>query len=381
MRSYATLLRSTGEVRLAGLQEPYLAMDPTLHARARDALPDPAALTYVGLRLPPCMPSVRLVLLSTSVESIQARGYDLTTWQPQTSPARRRRQLYDGGEQVAILVSSPSDLDDLIPTLVAYEIEWNKANELFSRDAALRRLVEHAAEHGPRPGDDERLRTAFGITLEELARLSIVWHGNPWEFLARVAQRRKKIAVRLLGGTWNDYERASQQWWDCVALPEYSRARYAGIERWYEYTAANVPLDLGRRPIYFVSSNMHSLVNVLSGSALARQNEITDYVRESDSDLLRAEYDAITSDRVRSSLENFLYYAAKKYLADPRNADAAVAFSAEEQAAGSPRFEFRSARTSTPRSSSCESFARSGSTAAWPICQRSSVWHAAMRSF
>ena len=188
VRSYQTLLRSTGEVRVAGLLEPYLAMDPTLHSRARNPQPDAAALTYVGLRLPPSMPDVRLVLLSTSIEAIQSRGYDLTDWQPQTSPARRRRQLYDGGERVAILVSSPSDLDDLIPALVAYEIEWNKGYELFSRDAALRRLVERADETGPQPGDDDRLREALGLSPEELARLSIVWQGNAWRYLAQVAE-------------------------------------------------------------------------------------------------------------------------------------------------------------------------------------------------
>src|SRR3984893_7946676 len=193
VRSYETLLRSTGEVRVAGLMEPYLAMEPTLHARARDQRPDPAALTYVGLRLPPCRPNVRLVLLSTSVEAIQSRGYDLANWQPQTSPARRRRQLYDGGERVAILISSPTDLDDLIPALVAYEIEWKKGYELFSRDASLRRLVEHAAEQGPQPGDENRLREGLGLSAEELARLSIVWMGEPWKFLAQVAERRKRI--------------------------------------------------------------------------------------------------------------------------------------------------------------------------------------------
>jgi hypothetical protein len=297
VRSYQTLLRSTGEVRVAGLLEPYLAMESTLHPRARDPHPDPAALTYVGLRLPPSMPHVRLVLLSTSIEAIQSRGIDLTNWLPQTAPARRRRQLYDGGERVAILVSSPSDLDDIIPALVAYEIEWNKIHEILTRDKALRRLVEDAAQRGPRPGDADRLKDAFGLTDEEVSRLSIVWEGRPWDLLAEVADRRKKIAVRMLGGSWNDYERAAQQWWDCVALPEYSRKRYAGIERWYEYIADNVPPDLAQRPTYFVSSNMHSLVNLLSGSALARQGEIIDYVQRSDSDLLRSEYEGITSDR------------------------------------------------------------------------------------
>jgi hypothetical protein len=79
---------------------------------------------------------------------------------------------------------------------------------------------------------------------------------------------------------------------------------------------------------------MHSLVNLLSGSAQARQGEIIDYVQRSDSELLRAEYEAITSDRVRSSMENFLYYAAKKYVTDPLSGDAAMHFAAEEQAAG-----------------------------------------------
>src|SRR5256885_13117719 len=118
VRSYQTLLRSTGEVRVAGLLEPYLALDPTLHSRARDPLPDAAALTYVGLRLPPCMPDVRLVLLSASAETMAARGVgDVSNWLPQTAPARRRRHWFNGTDQLAVLVSSPSDLDDLIPAL------------------------------------------------------------------------------------------------------------------------------------------------------------------------------------------------------------------------------------------------------------------------
>lgn len=334
IRSYETLLRSTGEVRVAGLMEPYLAMESTLHPRARGQTPDAAALTYVGLRLPGCMPRVRLVLLSTSIEAIQSRGIDLSDWRPQTAPARRRRHLYDGRERLAILISSPSDLDDVIPSLVAYEIEWNKIHEILNRDHALRRLVENAAAKGPSRDDADRIRDGFGLDPDEIDRLSIVWQGQPWQLLADIASRRKKIAVRVLGGAWNDYERAAQHWWDCVALPEYSRKRYAAIERWYSYVPDRAPRDLSRRPVYVVSSNMHSLVNLLSGSAQARQAEIIDYVKRSDSELLRAEYDAITADRVPSSMENFLYYAAKKYTSDPRSGDAAAHFAAEEQASG-----------------------------------------------
>jgi hypothetical protein len=315
VRSYQTLLRSTGEVRVAGLVEPYLAMGPSLHTRARDPLPDAAAITYVGMRLPACMPSVRLVLLGASLENMAAHGIaDIARWVPQTAPARRRRHYFDGHDRLAVLVSSPSDLDDIIPALVAYEAEWNKLHELLNRDRAFNRLVQHAAERGSEPGDLDRLAEVLGLSTSEIDRLSIVWQGQTWQLMAQVAEQRKKLAVRMLGGSWNDYERA--------------------VERWMEYVVDNVPPDLTRRPVYFVSSNMHSLPNLLSGSALARQAEIIDYVQESDSDLLRAEYEGITSDRVRSSLENFLYYAAKKYLSDPRNSTAAEVFAAEEHAAG-----------------------------------------------
>jgi uncharacterized protein DUF6909 len=135
-----------------------------------------------------------------------------------------------------------------------------------------------------------------------------------WDLLLRVLQQRKRLAVRMLGGSWNDYERA--------------------VERWFEEVSAQGPPDLATRPVYFVSSNMHSLVNLLSGTSLARQAEIIDYVQRSDSELLRAEYEAITSDRVRSSLQNFLYYAAKKYLTDPASAPAAAAVASEERALG-----------------------------------------------
>ncbi len=118
----------------------------------------------------------------------------------------------------------------------------------------------------------------------------------------------------MLGGSWNDYERA--------------------VEGWYEHVNTHAPVDLGTRPAYVVSSNMHSLSNLLSGWVLAHRAEIIDYVQRSGNEMLLGEYEAITSERVRSSLENFLYYAAKKYLADQRNGAAAAAFERAEAAAG-----------------------------------------------
>ena len=300
---------------MAGLLAPYLEMAPTLHARA--AIPsqiDAAALTYVGLRLPQCMPRVRLVLLSASPEALADRGYRVSEWQSMEARARRRRQFFDNGDTLAMLIASPSDVDDIVPSLVAYELEWNKIYDLLLRDKALSALVERAAASHAISGDIGRLAEGLGLTEQEVERLDLVFDGGVWKALAMMSERRKRLAVRMVAGSWNDLERAS--------------------ERWYEAVADSVGPDLSRRPVYFVSSNMHSLMNLLSGSVLARKAEIIEYIQGSDSDLLRAEYEGITSDRVRSSLENFLYYAAKKYLTDPLSGDAAAAFAAEEQAAG-----------------------------------------------
>ena len=50
----------------------------------------------------------------------------LEDWPPLEAPARRRRWYDDGNGTMAVLLASASDLDDLVPTLVAYQIEWNK---------------------------------------------------------------------------------------------------------------------------------------------------------------------------------------------------------------------------------------------------------------
>ena len=50
----------------------------------------------------------------------------LDEWQPLEALARRRRWYDDGQGTMAVLLASASDLDDLVPTLVAYQIEWNK---------------------------------------------------------------------------------------------------------------------------------------------------------------------------------------------------------------------------------------------------------------
>ncbi len=307
MRAYHTLLQSSGEVQLRALIEPYLAMDSALHVGARDPAPDLAALTYSTLRLPAQIAAVRLVLLGQSEAVFARAGYaEVLGWQRVTAPGRRRLMLYDGAETLAVMIASPSDIDDLIPMLLAYEIEWNKLHRLLSGLPALGAALPAPDVAGNDPEVAAHLtvqaRAALGIDAADWARLGTIWDGAALAQLGRIAAGKKGFALRVLGGSTNDYDRVSGEWWHHI--------RDCALE------AGGPDLDLDGRPLYFVSSNTHSLVNLLSGYAIEKQDALIDYIREGHPDLW-AEYEAIRAQQVPSSWENFLYYVAKKYLQGP----------------------------------------------------------------
>src|SRR4051812_36577050 len=111
-RTYHSLLRSTGEIQIQALVEQYATFEPSLHHHVRSPVPDLAALTYTSLRLPACIDAVRLVLLGQSHEVFARQGYgDVLNWQPVSAPGRRRKMFFDG-DTLAVLIASPSDVDD-----------------------------------------------------------------------------------------------------------------------------------------------------------------------------------------------------------------------------------------------------------------------------
>ena len=122
IRTYYSLLRSSHAVQLDALVEAHVAMNSSLHANAREPLPDAAALYYAVSRLPLCISSVDLVVMGQTDRVFHEYGYsDVQNWRRVISPARRRRLNFDGQSTLAVYIASRSDIDDLIPTLVAYQ--------------------------------------------------------------------------------------------------------------------------------------------------------------------------------------------------------------------------------------------------------------------
>lgn len=313
LRTLYSLLRSTTEVQLRTLEEVHAGMNSLLHPDVRKQSPDMSAFIYSLLRLPPCMPAVHSIVLGQSDQVFMQQGYgDVTEWTPVTARARRRRCFYDGRTTLACFVASRSDIEDVIPTLVAYQLEWNKFHYLLQRLPANFDWSALNIDGESYP----RLAEHLQISVEDLLRLHAIWREEFTAHLQRMKTHQTSFAVRLLSGSLTDYRRATNAWWE-------------NIEQ-------RVPL-LARCPVYFVSSNTHSLANLLSGFALLHKELLIDYLETSSDSDLQAEWRDIQTRQVPSNQENFLYYMLKKFQATPQGAWLIEAQQAHEQACGITR--------------------------------------------
>jgi hypothetical protein len=291
LRTYYSLLRSTSDVQIRSLEEAHAGMKSVLHPFAREPAPDMSAFLYCLLRLPTCIQQVRLVVLGQSAEVFTEAGFhDIEGWDSVTAIARRRRCFFNGVDILACIVASVSDIDDVIPILTAYQIEWNKIHALLQRNNTfISRLYSDEMMDEP---DRQELAKALNIPLEDLERLIVVWGKDFVNNLKNIATTPSKLRVRLLRGSMVEYRRATDIWWEHIE---------------------QVCEELIRRPVYFISSNPHSLVNLLSGYAFKNKKKLVNYLHETDNHELQDEWENIQAQQVISSQENFFYYILKKF--------------------------------------------------------------------
>jgi hypothetical protein len=313
LRTYYSLLRSTAEVRILTLEEAHASMNSLLHPAARDPNPDMAAFIYSVLRLPAEIIFSNLVVMGQSAEVFCQAGYgDVSTWKQVSAPARRRRSYYDGGEILACVIASRSDIDDIIPMLTAYQIEWNKINRRLQRlphDLSVEALYESSS--GIRT-----LANILEIPIEDIDRLSAIWDTDTAHNLQRIADQPCDLRMRLLSGSLSDYRRATHAWWDNIGK--------------------SAP-QLNDRPVYFISSNTHSILNLMTGFALQHKTRLIHYLQEPGNAGLLNEWNDIQAQRISANSQNFLYYVYKKYQQTPAGRELASQQAEYEQACGITR--------------------------------------------
>jgi len=290
IRTYYSLLRTTTDVQIRTLEEVHANIESSLHPDARSSDPDLSAFMYSSLRLPACIKDAESVILGQSEDVFIQKGIgDIRTWQSVAAKARRRRTYFDGTSTIAYFIASGSDIDDLIPVLTAFQIEWNKLHHRLHGEQIRTFLSQ------PRTDEDlPVLARGAGIDLEDLEHLQRIWDEDFWSFISAIADREKRISIRLLAGSLNDYRRATLLWWENI-----EDQCLCGFDR----------------PVYFISSNDHSFINLISGFALKNETDLVDFMHQSNQKPLLEEWQAIQAQNVPSSKENFFYYLMKKYLA------------------------------------------------------------------
>lgn len=299
IRTYYSLLRSSGEVRVRSFEEAHAFSDSSLHTGARDEVPDVAAFGYSATRLPAGMTTVRRLVAGQSFEQFERAGLPVRGWQAVTTRGRRRPHRWDGGEVLAVFVTSASDIDDLVPIVTAYQIEWNKMHARLGPSALGQRLLAE----DPSLDDatlDEGLGQTLGLSPHDVGSLRKALGADVREGLRAIARGPRDLRVRLLAGTLLEYRRATQRWWE-------------GIEPMYAGGGGSA------RPVYFVSSNTHALCNLVGGYARAHLDRILEQTRERDHEGLVERIDAARRDGDEMELNNLGYYLLRQYItADPR---------------------------------------------------------------
>ena len=332
IRTIYSLLRSSGPIRLRSLEESHAGINSSLHHKAESLEIDVAALTYAAMRLPACFADVSLVVMGQMEEVFRRRGYpDVETWRSVAARARRRKLYYHEQRSIlAAFIASVSDIDDMVPTMVAYQIEWNKLHQKLNQNHALLadlgETVAAAPGNGPpsdkallaidhflTPERKNRIRAALELSQADFEMLCHLWPG--WELLEnlrKAATQRMDTRVNVLGSGLSDYRRSVQLWWQRLD--------------------ATHALELGDRPVYFVSSNTHSLANLFSGFARQESQNIIDLLLRDRPEGLDEEYRRLLEEEP-GQVHNLLYYASRFYLNHGQFARQAQARFAEYEAA------------------------------------------------
>lgn len=278
--TYMTL-RSTGKIPLRRLESSYSSICPCIHEHVKDDIFDIDAFSYVTARLPKCIFSSQNILLGQSETFFEEMGVKLSDWEEVYARSRRRRYLYDGNDTIVAFISSKSDIDDVIPALLCLQIEWNKAFRHFHRAGVVLSKEMDGSEI---------LNLSSSVLSIEKERLS-----GFEDALVSISKGSCNFFVQNYEASYSRYRKETEIWWQQIRR--------------------SCP-DVEDRKIYFVSSNTHSLINLISGFAESISDEILSFAKNDSSlsNLVKEYFDSDTDEMQR---KNILYYLLMKYENSP----------------------------------------------------------------
>lgn len=295
VRSYRTALKSNLEVTIHSLSASHLKMHSLLHPFGDNSKEvDFSALVYALDRLPKIISETEKIILGQSPEIFEEAGYkNVAQWKEVSSKSRRRIAHFNSQKNtLAYFIASVSDIDDIVNTLIALQIEWNKFNQLFHKHYSLYSLFKKELESG-------KFFKKFKVTEKEWQNF-ISSLGPNWDNkLKKIYKFQLNLRVQLLSASWLNYTKSTQKWWKNIA------------------TTVAPAFHISRQEIYFISSNNHSILNAFTGFSLAHQFEILSNLKTKYPSL----YQTWTKIQSKESLLNpndFIYFASKYFLSHPK---------------------------------------------------------------
>jgi len=283
IKAYRTFLSADGKMEIDQIIRLYRDMEPSLHKKASLTEIDIEAFIYSFLRLPQVMNGVSNVILAQTDDIFHREGYKTEFWTEVVAPARRRKMYYNNEGTLAIFINSVTDLDDVVCLLTSFQIEWNKMHE------ALQPFKGKILDK-----QKKALQETLGIDDTNWKRMERIWADRTCEWFSAIADGRpRKFQVRLLRGSYVDYKKAAQRWFENII----KHTRYK---------------DISSRPLYFVSSNTHSLVNNITGWVVGLEKQLIEYLHERRMERFLDYWRQIEKGEHQGSRENFLWYILKK---------------------------------------------------------------------
>ncbi len=225
LRTYRSALRSSKKVDISTLIPTYLKMKPLIHQKAESDQIDRQAFNYALHRMPKEILNTKLIVIGQIKDIFINSGYDLDQWQEVEAPKRRRRIYYHPQKQIlACLTTSISDVDDIINLVICLEIELEKTIE-------------------------KGLKDFNGFKLPS----------SPPDF-----------KVKLLSGSWVNFTKTARAWWQDINKK------------------ASEEFNLAHQNLVFVSSNNHSLINLIDNFCLKNRKLIFKEVKNNFPDVNQA---------------------------------------------------------------------------------------------
>jgi hypothetical protein len=263
---YRQMLSGGVPVSLSQFINTYLQMKPLLHNLAESSDFDLSAIRYSATRLPEKIYQIKKVIISQNQNDFDNNGVEHDLKNIVESKNRRRLMFYDAGHQtLSCVINSDSDIDDLINLLLIYLVECRKIKKNLANPKILTPLSE--------------------IFFSEFVEMQNYFLANDFD-----------PQIQLYPTPESVYISNCHQWWQ-------------------EQAAQSRFLNLDHCPVYFVSSNSHSLINIIGGYINSKQNFIFDFIAHHHADI----YQQWFSSKVEKNLyqvNDFLYYLSNEFLSD-----------------------------------------------------------------